>query len=116
VEDSPGEGAATILVGGGVAFPPFITEAERREVATEVGALKAAGRAREYLTAAAIDWARQQRTDPEAAEALALAIEGWRWSSCYDEKKSDLPRRAFASLHRQFPGSEWAKRTQYWYD
>ena len=47
VEDSPGQGAATILVGGSVPFPPFITEAERRDVATEVDALKAAGTPRQ---------------------------------------------------------------------
>jgi len=116
VEDRGGQGAATLLVNGGVPFPPFITDAERRDTAAEVDALKEAGTPREYLAAAAIEWARQRRTDPEAAEALALAIEGWRWSTCYDGKKSDLPRRAFALLHRQFPDSEWAKQTKYWYE
>jgi len=116
VEDSPGQGAATLIVSGGVPFPAFITDDERRATATELEALKATGTAREYLAAAAIDWARQRRTDPEAAQALALAIEGWRWSSCYDNRKSDLPRRAFALLHRQFPNSDWAKQTKYWYD
>ena len=116
VEDGAGQGAATLIVTGGVPFPTFITDAERRATATELESLKATGTPREYLAAAAIDWARQRRTDPEAAQALALAIEGWRWSSCDDNKKSDLPRRAFALLHRQYPDSEWAKQTKYWYE
>jgi hypothetical protein len=117
VEDGPGDGAATLLVSGGVPFPTFITEAERRDTATEVDALQAAGIPRAYLASAAIEWAGQRRTDADAAEALALAIEGWRWSPCaYDAPKSDLPRRAFALLHRQFPDSEWAKKTKYWYE
>jgi len=100
-----------------VPFPTFITDSERQATATELEALKAAGTPREYLATGAIDWARQRRADPEAAEALALAIEGWRWSPCsYDGPKSDLPSRAFALLHRQFPDSEWAKKTRYWYN
>jgi hypothetical protein len=48
--------------------------------------------------------------------ATAWAIDGWRWSACEGGAKSDLPRRAFVLLHRQFPRSEWAMRTKYWYD
>jgi len=52
-----------------------------------------------------------------AQETIALAIEGWRWSPCgTTESKSSFPREAFALLHRQFPDSEWAKKTKYWYD
>ena len=117
VEAGTGDGAARLLASDGVPFPPFITEAERRDTAREVEALTAAGTPRAFLAAAAVDWARRRRTDPEAAEALALAIEGWRWSPCgSDPEKSDLPRTAFALLHRQFPQSEWAKKTKYWYD
>ena len=73
-----------------------------------------AGEPRAWLTTAALEWARTAPGDGRAAEALALAIEGWRWSPCDYGSKSDLPRRAFTALHRQFPGSEWARRTRYW--
>lgn len=100
-----------------VPFPPFVSETERRDTAAELAAIQAVGTPRDHLATAAIEWAQTRRSDPEAAEALALAIEGWRWSPCsYDGPKSDLPRRAFALLHRQFPDSEWAKKTQYWYE
>ena len=117
IEDGAGGTALPLLAGEGVPFPLFVTEAERRDTASELDALKAFGVPRVYLTGAAIDWARARRTDPEAAEALALAIEGWRWSSCnVDGPKSNLPRTAFALLHRQYPDSEWAKKTKYWYE
>ena len=117
VEASAGDGAARLLVGDGVPFPPFITETERRDTASEVDALAGIGSPRAYLAAAAIQWASERRADPEAAEALALAIDGWRWSRCQaDPPKSDLPPRAFALLHRQFPQNEWAAKTRYWYD
>ena len=117
VEDRADGTALPLLAGEGVPFPVFVTEAERRDTARELDALKAVGVPRVYLTGAAIGWARARRTDPDAAEALALAIEGWRWSSCNsDGPKSDLPRSAFALLHGQFPDSEWAKQTKYWYD
>ena len=117
VADSRGSGASTLITGGGAPFPPFISETERRDTASELDALTRAGSPRAYLAAASIEWARARRADPEAAEALALVIEGWRWSRCEsDPPKSDLPQRAFALLHRQFPGSDWAKQTKYWYD
>jgi hypothetical protein len=117
IDDRADGTALALLAGEGVPFPVFVTEAERRDTAIELDALKAAGVPRVYLTGAAIDWARARGTDPDAAEALALAIEGWRWSSCgSDGAKSNLPRTAFALLHRQFPDSEWAKKTKYWYD
>jgi hypothetical protein len=117
VEDSAGDGASRLIVSDGVPFPPFITDAERRDTASELDALTRAGSPRAWLTTAVIGWARERRTDPEAAEALALTVDGWRWSRCEaDPPKSDLPRQAFALLHRQFPQSEWAKKTLYWYD
>jgi hypothetical protein len=109
--------SARPLAINGLPFPQFVSEEERRETGTELEALQTAGTPRERLLSAAIAWAETRRTDPEAAEALALAIEGWRWSACdSNAPKSDLPRRAFALLHRQFPDSDWAKNTKYWYD
>jgi hypothetical protein len=96
-------------------FPMFVSAAERTALERERLDLSAAGAGRAYLAAQAISWANDASADAAAAEALALAVEGWRWSYCQDEKPSDLPRRAFATLHRLFPASEWARRTKYWY-
>jgi hypothetical protein len=96
-------------------FPSFVSAAERTAVEQERLNLSAAGAGRAYLAAQAISWANSVPTDAAAAEALAQAVEGWRWSYCIDEKPSALPRRAFQTLHRLFPASEWARRTKYWY-
>jgi hypothetical protein len=118
VKDEVGDGPASLLTGPGrPPSPRFLSDAERQAANRERTALATAEAPREYLIREAIAWASTRPADRDAAEALALAIEGWRWSACtYDGPKSDLPRRAFARLHRQFPGSEWAKRTKYWYE
>jgi len=109
--------AGLLLTGTTLPFPLFVSEAARRETGEELAALAGVGAPRNYLTSTAIAWAETRRADPDAAEALALAIEGWRWSPCdYNAPKSDLPRRAFTLLHRQFPDSEWAQKTKYWYE
>lgn len=100
-----------------VPFPAFVTTAEQGATEGELRATVAAGSARSYLTAEAIKWAAAKPTDSDAAEALAQAVEGWRWSACRDDQSnSEPPRRAFETLHKLFPQSEWAKRTKYWYN
>ena len=112
------QGAGIFVTGPGAPpFPRFLSDAERRAAEQEFAALKTLDAPRTYLMTEAIKWAHARRTDADAAEALALAIEGWRWSPCgTTESRSSFPREAFALLHRQFPDSEWAKKTKYWYD
>ena len=97
-----------------VPYPAFVTSEERSATEQEASALRATGHASKYLATAALEWARTRPADPEAAEALARVVAGWR-RSCRDEADVDLSRRSFQALHRQFPNSEWAKRTKYWY-
>jgi hypothetical protein len=118
VQGEAGNTATRLITGAErTPSPAFLSEAERAAVDQELAALTAAGVPRALLMSEAVAWAQTRRTDPDAAEALALAIEGWRWSPCSGQtERSDLPSRAFALLHRQFPDSEAAKRTKYWYD
>jgi hypothetical protein len=97
-----------------VPFPSFITAAERGTVERERTAFAAVGTAPNYLATEAVAWARERPQDPNAAEALALAVEGTRWG-CNDPQTSTQSRRAFQTLHRLFPKTEWARRTKYWY-
>jgi hypothetical protein len=99
-----------------VPYPAFVTDAERDATGREIGALAAAGPAREYLAAEAIKWARARPADVDAAETLARIVDGWRRSCAGGEPgKWELSRAAFRTLHRLYPQSEWAKRTRYWY-
>ena len=97
-----------------VPYPSFVGPDERRLVERELATLYSAGSAREYLATQALTWARQRPDDPEVAEALSRVVNGWR-RACGISTDRALPQRAFEALHRQFPGSEWAKRTPYWY-
>jgi hypothetical protein len=77
-------------------------------------ALAALGPSATYLATEAVTWAKSRPQDPDAAEALAHAVEGTRWA-CGNEKSSAASQAAFQTLHRLFPKSEWARKTKYWY-
>jgi hypothetical protein len=72
------------------------------------------GPAPTYLAIEAVKWAKARPNDPDAAEALAHAVEAGRWG-CTDATTRPASRSAFQTLHRLFPTSEWARRTKYWY-
>jgi len=112
----PGVSDLRELLYGGAAVPAplFISADERQRAVAEKEAFRASGDARSFLAREAIAWARATPTDPLAAEALARVVDGWR-HACGSEDGSDIVRRAFTVLHRQYPNSEWAKRTRYWY-
>jgi hypothetical protein len=91
---------------------PFLSDAEGVTARQQQDALVDAGSPQGYLAEEAVKWAQAAPTDLRAAEALALAVQGGRWS-CGVSASS---RRAFQTLHRLFPKSEWARRTRYWYE
>lgn len=95
--------------------PPFVSDSDRAAVQQELTAIRALGSARVYLATEALAWAKREPVNPDVAEALAQVVEGWRWTYECGDGKSDLSRRAFATLHQQFPKSTWAQRTKYWY-
>jgi hypothetical protein len=97
-----------------IPYPAFLSDAERTDVEQERRARGAIGPAAAYLAVEATNWARARPKDQDAAEALAHAVEGIRWS-CGVTKGSQVSRQAYQTLHRLFPQSEWAKRTKYWY-
>ena len=110
----PGSHLLTLVYPEGVAFPAFLSAAEIAAVERELSALAALGPAPTYLAIEAVKWARARPKDLDAAEALAQAVEAGRWG-CTDETTRAASRSAFQTLHRIFPGSEWARRTKYWY-
>lgn len=74
-----------------------------------------AGPGLQHFGAAVIEWSRQEPKNPLVAEALSRFVNGWRRTCTWDADQSPAPKLAFEMLHRQFPGSEWAKRTPFWY-
>ncbi len=62
----------------------------------------------DFLTTTLLAWAKQKPTDAEAPKALHFLITTKRVVG----KPS---REAFQILHKNYPGSEWAKKTKYYY-
>jgi hypothetical protein len=64
-----------------------------------------------------IDWFdRLMGWDRDIPEALHLAVRTTRWACPSDRVPHGRhSQRAFAYLHREYPDSEWARRTKYWY-
>jgi hypothetical protein len=95
-------------------FPDFLDQAQRATALKEWDTLVAAGTAPNYLCQQVLHWARQNPTDPRVPEALHLAVKSTRYG-CTDERTGRFSRAAYELLHRRYPGSEWARRTKYWY-
>ncbi len=94
--------------------PAVISAADRSQATREFDALAAFGTAPNYLSSEAIAWARARPADPDVAEALARAVTSTRYG-CTDKQSGAFSRQAFTILHRQYPATEWAKRTPFWY-
>ena len=94
--------------------PAVISVADRAQATREFDALAALGTAPNYLSAEAIAWAKARSKDADVAEALARAVASTRYG-CSDKQTGAYSRQAFTILHRQYPGTEWAKRTPFWY-
>ena len=62
----------------------------------------------DFLTTNLLTWAKSKPTDAEAPKALHFLITTKRVVG----KPS---REAFQILHKNYPGSEWAKKTKYYY-
>jgi len=94
--------------------PAVISAADRSQAVREFDALATFGTAPNYLSAEAIAWAKARPKDPDVAEALARAVSSTRYG-CSDKQTGAYSRQAFTILHRQYPATEWAKRTPFWY-
>jgi len=97
----------------GAPQPLFLSADERAAATREQQARAKIGSAASYLADEAVAWAKSRPRDPDAAEALAHAVEGTRWARC--GSATEASRTAFQTLHRLFPNSEWARQTKYWY-
>jgi hypothetical protein len=93
----------------------FLPAAERTEGENQSKALAAnAPIAPNYLCAQTLAWARGHRDDPRVPEALYLCVRATRFGMTGPET-SAWSRRSFQFLHAQYPKSEWAEKTKYWY-
>lgn len=92
--------------------PPFLAAAT--DVAEEQLALTEESTATTWMLRTFIERASTHPKDPRVPEALALAIQGTRWT-CGDSETDKLAERAFGVLHKKYATTQWAKDTPYWY-
>jgi len=95
-------------------FPGFLTAAQRERAEEEWKRLNANGIAGRFLARIALDWGRAHPGDPRVPEALHYAVRATHLG-CGDGKPNGIGGAAFRLLHRNYPNSEWAKQTPYWY-
>jgi hypothetical protein len=109
------EGEMRILYPDGKASPPrFLNDAEKRAAAQGRRKLAALPTAPNYLSAAAIAWAKRSPDDPRVPEALHLAVRTTRYG-CVDDRSGPLSKEAFRLLHSRYPKSKWTRNTPYWF-
>jgi hypothetical protein len=92
----------------------FLDSSDKLRATAEWQQLRLTGFAGRYLPRIVIDWASRNPEDPRVPEALHLAVRATRYG-CSDGKPNKLSRQAYTTLHKNYPHSEWAKRTPFWF-
>ena len=102
------------------AIPNFLSPQERQQAQKEQLVLQSLPKRSEYLAPVLLDWARASPSDPEVPKALHFFIASTR-NECSAVNETDAKNRpqyskeAFQLLHKQYPTSEWALKTKYFY-
>ena len=91
----------------------FLSAEEQERGRSQWSKLATLAAAPDYLAAEAINWAKNNPRDSRAAEALHLAVRATRYGC--SEEKTPYSKEAFDLLHKQYPDSEWARKTKFWY-
>jgi hypothetical protein len=80
----------------------------------ELQRLAALGTAPNYLSQQVTAWGERATGDSRVPEALHLAVKATRFG-CTDAETGTFSKAAFELLHKRYPKSPWAQKTQYWY-
>jgi hypothetical protein len=114
-----------------LAYPLFLTAADRSDAATEVASLEKIPSASRYFATQALSWWRVHPSNPHTPDLLGEADRVLR-NSCraelpYDSKTgkqtgdpddpnltANLAHAIFNALHKDYPQSAWAKRYKSW--
>ncbi|MBX7219083.1 MAG: hypothetical protein K1Y36_03985 [Blastocatellia bacterium] len=96
-------------------FPPaFLTQEQKAAGLKEWQQLTTIPTAPNFLCRQVVDWVKQNPTDPRNAEALHLAVRATRYG-CTDDTTTKFSKEAFQVLKKQYPQTEWAKKTKYYF-
>jgi len=94
--------------------PTFLSETERQAAESEWATLTKLDHVSEWLAKEPLAFAKAHPDDPRVPEALHLVVRAWRYG-CDSKSEVNYSKVAFQLLHKQYPESEWTKKTPYWY-
>jgi len=99
------------------AVPDAVLSAEEQTRAgDESRRLRDAGPAQAFIAPSVIAWARSHPADARVPEALHDIVRITRYGCRgIPEINGPISQAAFDLLHQNYPASEWAKRTPYWF-
>ncbi|MEJ7700970.1 MAG: hypothetical protein WKF71_15185 [Pyrinomonadaceae bacterium] len=92
----------------------FLTEAEARQAETEQAKLRAVGSSATFLAKRAVEFATRHPAHALTPEILHLGVRATRYG-CQNAQTLTFSKQAFQILHKQFPNSEWTKKTPYYF-
>lgn len=97
--------------------PPFLTTLIREKAADENRVINTSSDAAVYLAEEVMNYAKRHPADARIPEALHRVVRATRFAcGGGDPSRAQMSRAAFRLLHARYPGSEWAKKTPFWYD
>jgi hypothetical protein len=99
---------------GRIPEPTFVTKQDLAAARAEWNKLECLALAGDWLASRTLQFAATQPQDPRVPEALHLAVKATRFGRT-DSQTPNYSKQAFQYLHKHFPGSEWTKKTPYWY-
>ena len=102
------------LYSTGTASTQFLSVTQKNRAREEWLELSKAPAAADYLVTQTVEWARSHRDDPRVPEALHLAVQATRYG-CGSGETVRHSERALQLLHKNYPNSEWARKTKYFY-
>jgi hypothetical protein len=93
---------------------PAFLERDSDQAAGEIARLEKQGNAAEFLGPIVLAWAKDHPEDPRVPEALHRVVVATHLG-CADSRTPEIGKAAFQLLQLNYPKSEWAKRTPFWY-
>ena len=94
--------------------PAFLTAAQKAEGEKQGKTIGSLPVRTAYLAPVLIEWAKTKPDDAEAPKALHFFVAATR-PVCQHEGSGGRSKEAFKLLHTQWPKTEWAKKTPYFY-
>lgn len=99
---------------GTIPTPAFLTTEEQHAAAAELEKLSGLPPAPNWLAEQVFRFAKSHPDHPRVPEALHVVVTAGHLG-CNDDATAGFSKSAFELLHKDYPSSEWAKKTPYWY-